>query len=206
MKFWLIALGVCLLLAVFWVVFKEEDNQILPINKNLTVLAFGDSLVQGVGASEGQDFVSVLASSLGINIINAGKSGDTTQAALARLEAEVLNKNPDVVILLLGGNDGLRRVPEEQTFENLGKIIDALRQNQAEVLLLGVRGSSLLGDSFKDNFKKLAKEKQVALVENVMDGVFGHRELMSDAIHPSDAGYLKIAGKVEPALRKLLEK
>jgi lysophospholipase L1-like esterase len=194
-------LGVLVVIGL-WLVFKT-DEATGPINTNLTVVAFGDSLVEGVGAKEEENFVSILSNRLGLNIINAGKSGDTTESGLLRLEEDVLSKNPNLVILLLGGNDTLRRIPETQTFNNLSLIIDQIHQKGAKVLLLGVRGG-LLTDSFKANFKDLAKKKKVELVENVLDGLFGNREFMSDTIHPNALGYGKIADKVEPKLRKLL--
>ena len=93
------------------------------------IVVFGDSLVAGRGASAGQDFVSVLSRRLGTTIVNAGQSGDTTGAALARLERDVLALNPRIVVVLLGGNDYLRRVPVTQTFSNLDSIVDQIREH-----------------------------------------------------------------------------
>src|SRR5262245_8391069 len=87
------------------------------------IIAFGDSLVSGRGASPGRDLGSQLTDRIGATIINAGRSGDTTESALARLDRDVLARDPRVVIVLLGGNDFLRKVPRNRTFANLGQIV-----------------------------------------------------------------------------------
>ena len=117
----------------------------------------------------------------------------------------MLSKNPRIVIVLLGGNDYLRGVSIEQTFANLGKIIGALQENGATVLLLGVRGG-VFADPFAEEFEELASVYKTGLVPDVLDGLLGRDSYMSDAVHPNDAGYQEIANRVEPILRKLLSK
>lgn len=173
------------------------------VRKDLKIIAFGDSLVAGQGATSGKDFVSLVADNLGVEIINAGVGGDTTATGKARLQADVLEQKPDVVILLLGGNDALRRIPEQQTFGNLSQIIDSIEARGAKVLLLGIRGG-LLSDSYKKNFETLAEQKNVAFVPNILEGIFGRGELMADGIHPNDAGYKKIAERVQIQLKNML--
>lgn len=166
------------------------------------IVAFGDSLVEGAGAASGNDFVSVLSRRIGEPIRNFGQGGDTTAAALSRLES-VRAQKPRIAIVLLGGNDYLRKVPRKTTFENLSKIVKALHDDGAVVLLLGVRGG-LLGDSYASDFESFAETHKMAYVPNVLEGLLGDARYMSDAIHPNDAGYAMIADKVEPVLRKLL--
>jgi lysophospholipase L1-like esterase len=190
-----------LVLAGFFVLRPERP---VEIDRTKKVVAFGDSLVFGVGSQKGGGFVSVLSERLGVEIINKGISGNTTEDGLSRID-EIFALEPDVVVLLLGGNDALRRIPEAQTFANLKNIIIQLKAKNIQVLLLGVRGG-LLGDSFKDNFKTLSKETGTPLVSDVLDGLFGDSRYMSDGIHPNDLGYGKIADRVEPELRKLLAK
>ena len=115
------------------------------------IVVFGDSLVAGRGASAGQDFVSVLSRRLGTTIVNAGQSGDTTGAALARLERDVLALNPRIVVVLLGGNDYLRRVPTTQTFSNLDSIVDQIRERGAAVVLVGV-AVGLMSDPYREEY------------------------------------------------------
>lgn len=168
------------------------------------IIAFGDSLVVGHGASPGNDFVSILSDRLGHPIINAGRNGDTTQSGLERLQVEVLSQDPRIVILLLGGNDALRRMPMDQTFNRLADMIDQIHQTGAAVVLVGVRGS-LFGDRYEEEFEALSEAKQVNYVPNILSDIFGHPSLMADSIHPNDEGNLLMADRVEPVLRELLE-
>ena len=168
-----------------------------------TIVAFGDSLVEGRGASPGHDFSAVLANRLGLPIINAGRSGDTTGGALRRLDRDVLSADPRVVIVLLGGNDFLRRVPVGETFENLGTIVERIRSQGAAVLLVGV-SVGLLGDPYAAHYEALAQKHAAILVPDVLDGIIGWPHLMADAIHPNEQGYLRIADKLEPVLQELL--
>ncbi len=202
----LIGVILIILLAVITRIMKPKpplEATNVPIRKDATVVAFGDSLVWGFGSSAGKDFVSLLSSRLGVPIINAGKNGDTTASAMQRLDADVLSKHPDIVIVLLGGNDALQQVPIDQTFANLSDIIDRIQGSGAKVLLLGVRGS-LLDDVYRTRFDQLAKDKNVAYVPDILQGLFGHSDTMYDFIHPNDKGYAEIADRVEPVLRTLL--
>ena len=167
------------------------------------IIAFGDSLVEGVGATEGNDFVSLIAQEIGHPIINLGRSSDTTALGLERI-GELEKYNPKVVIVLLGGNDYLRRVPEAQTFENLSKIISYIHGRGAVVLLLGIRGG-LFRDHFDEEFEKLRDTHHTAFVSNVLEGLLGDSKYMSDEIHPNNAGYAQIAERVLPVLKELLE-
>lgn len=182
----------------YWLFFSNSESITNYPSNRTTIVAFGDSLVKGVGSTPGNDFVSLLATEINSPIINRGQSGDTTRDGLARIDS-VLAENPKIVILLLGGNDFLQKIPPEETFQNLGTMIEKIHQNGAMVLLLGVRGG-LLSDSYQKEYKSLAQSYNTAYVPDVLDGVFGHSSLMSDPIHPNDAGYKIIAEKVTPVL------
>ncbi len=168
-----------------------------------TVVAFGDSLVEGVGATTKGGFVELLSQEIKAPMVNLGVSGNTTVDGLKRMD-EIFKHDPKVVILLLGGNDYLKKVPREETFKNLEKIIDEIHSRGAVVLLLGVRGG-VLKDNFKDLFEELVKEKKIAYVPDVLDGIVFDRSLMSDGIHPNEKGYEVIAKKVSPILLSLLK-
>ncbi len=170
--------------------------------KNTTVVAFGDSLTQGVGATKGNDYVSLLSQKIGREIINKGVSGNTTEQGLARID-DVLAENPGTILVLFGGNDYLRKVPKEQTFENLRTIITKLQSSGSMVVLLGIRGG-ILTDQFESDFEKLAKETGSIYVSNVLEGIFGNSKLMSDAIHPNDAGYIIMTDKIYREIKDYL--
>src|ERR1051325_7295040 len=132
-------------------------------------VAFGDSLTAGYGASEGNDYPTLLGRSLGIPIINLGIPGATSQDGLGRIN-EVIEANPKVVLLCFGGNDTLKSVPHAQTFQNLGQMIDQLQQAGAFVVLIGIRTASVR-DKYRSEFKQLAKAKKVLYVPNMLQGV-----------------------------------
>ena len=167
-----------------------------------TIVAFGDSLVSGNGTSSGGNFVSVLSARLGVTIINAGRSGDTTSAALNRLQSDVLARDPRVVIVLLGGNDLLRGVPQTQRLANITQIVQRIRAAGAAVLLVGLSDSFL--NPFGGGLDELAERTDSALVPGILDGILGRQELMSDGIHPNNAGHRLMADRIEPALKDLL--
>lgn len=166
------------------------------------VIAFGDSLVNGRGATAGHDFVSVLSRRTGLPILNAGRSGDTTGTALERLERDVLARNPRIVIVLLGGNDFLRRVPRDETFRNLEAIVTRVRSRGAAVVLVGI-SVGLITDEYGDQYDALARRSSAGFVPDILDGVIGRPDRMSDPIHPNDRGHAIIADRLEPVLREL---
>ena len=167
------------------------------------IVAFGDSLIAGSGASPGRDFVSLLSLALQRPIVNAGLAGDTTTAALSRLSTVLEEHRPDLVIVLLGGNDALQRVPRAATVANLRRIITDIQNQGAAVLLLGVRGGAV-GDPYRREFAKLARHTGAAYVPNVLDSVWGNHYLMADEVHPNDLGHAVIFDRVLPAVRQLL--
>ncbi|NBR87357.1 MAG: arylesterase [Verrucomicrobia bacterium] len=167
-------------------------------------VAFGDSLTQGYGANEGADYPTQLAKSLRVRIRNLGVSGHTTADGLARLD-QATQLQPRVVLLCLGGNDSLRGVPAEQTFANLGTMIDRFHATGSFVVLLGVRSVGLSDQNAK-RFEQLAKTKRVLLVPNILNGILFNPKLMSDEIHPNDQGYARIVERVEEVLLPLLPK
>jgi acyl-CoA thioesterase-1 len=189
-------------LAVFWL-FRSGGPRAAKPTTGQSIVAFGDSLVEGRGATPGHDFVSVLSRRLGVPIINAGRSGDTAGAALSRLDHAVLAQNPRVVIVLLGGNDFLRRVPREETFGHLATIVERIRRRGAAVVLVGVT-VGLLRDPYGAEYEALARRTSAGLVPDILDGIIGHADRMSDAIHPNDQGHQMIADRLEPALRDLV--
>ena len=168
------------------------------------IIAFGDSLVVGVGASPGRDLVSVLSSRLGVPIVNAGRNGDTTVSALARLDQAVLGRRPRVVLVILGGNDLIRRVPPAETIDHLDAIVTRIRNRGAAVVLATV-DIAFFTRSQEDEYESLAARTGAALVPGILDGILGRRDLMADAIHPNDRGYALMADRLEPVLRDFLQ-
>lgn len=198
---WVAAALLVAVIAVYFFFFRAAAIVNYP-SAGTDIIAFGDSLVAGTGSTQGRDLVSLLSSGIGQPIINLGHSGDTTQDGLARINQLDAYK-PKVVLLLLGGNDYLKRVPQEQTFKNLAEIIQNIQARGAVVLLLGVRGG-VLGDHFAGEYKKLSQTYGTAYVPDVLDGLLGNKQYMYDQIHPNDAGYALLSARISPVLKKLL--
>lgn len=201
-RHFILAVGLTVL-AGFWYVRSDRPRASRP-TAGKSVIAFGDSLVEGIGATPGHDFVSVLSERLGVSIINAGLRGDTTSSALSRLNQDVLARNPRVVIVLLGGNDFLRRIPKAETFENLETIVARIRQSGSSVVLVGVSVGFFAG-KYGAEYEDLARRMSTGLVPDILDDIIGHADLMYDGIHPNDRGYQMMADRLEPVLRDLVQ-
>lgn len=203
-KIVVIILTVSVIVGILLLVFRKSPTITNHPAQGKTIVAFGDSLVEGVGSTGRGDFPTLLSRAIGEPILNYGVAGNTTRDGLERID-EVNAEDPKIVLLLLGGNDFLRKIPVEETFKNLGEIIDRIQAEGAVVILLGVRGG-FLSDSFEKHFENLAETKGTFYVSNVLAGLLTKPELMEDSIHPNNAGYQKIADRILPVLEKALGK
>ncbi len=185
-----------------WLFFGSSDEITNYPSEGTTIVAFGDSLIEGVGATTGNDLVSQLERGIGQPIVNLGVSGDRTTDGLQRIDT-VIDQDPKVVLLLLGGNDAIQNVPLETTRANLDTIISQIHESGSVVVLLGVRGG-ILGDSYKSMYEDLAEVHGTLYVSDVLSGVFGRPNLMADPIHPNNEGYRKIYERVLPVLESAL--
>jgi lysophospholipase L1-like esterase len=168
------------------------------------VVAFGDSLTAGYGATAGTgSYPAQLAALMGLEIVNLGKDGETTSSAKARL-AEVKAQNPDFVLVTLGGNDLRQRMDLAETISNLESIFRELQDMGAGVVYLSVN-PPLVGDNWSMAIEGVARASGVLWVDDVMKDLWGNAELMSDAVHPNDKGYGLIAGRVHEALRQTVD-
>jgi acyl-CoA thioesterase-1 len=182
-----------------------------------TIVFFGDSLAAGYGLPdpETQSFPAQIqrkidAEHLPWRVVNAGLSGETSAGGLRRVDW-VLNQRPDVFVLELGGNDGLRGIPPDVTQANLQAIIDRVhsRYAKAAIVLAGMRMPKSMGSDFEEAFRgiypDLAKRNAVALVPFLLEGVAGRPELnQPDGIHPTAAGAAIVADGVWSAVRPIL--
>ncbi len=197
----LYGIGFLLLIIVgFWYFTVYErpitNAQQFPDLRDATIVAFGDSLVRGVGAKSSGGFVGVLEQDLGIQVDNLGVSGDTTADAYNRV-SQVIALDPDVVIISLGGNDFLQRKNKDDVIQNLERIISTIHRSGSSVILLEVPG-------YFGMHRTIAKDTGTGYVSNILSGLIGKDEYMFDSIHPNDAGYKKIALKIRPVLLKII--
>jgi acyl-CoA thioesterase-1 len=160
-----------------------------------TVLVFGDSLSAGYGIEVDQSWATLLQTRLKEQgyehrVVNASISGDTTEGGAARIAQAIESFSPALIILELGGNDGLRGIPPSRMRDNLRTIIKTSTASGAAVVLLGIRIPPNYGqryiEEFDDVFRQLAAELEVPWIEFFMEGVALNEELMqSDGIHPN---------------------
>lgn len=143
-------------------------------------------------------------------MVNASITGDTTRGGLSRLPQTLEREQPSIVIIELGGNDGLRGFSLKLTRDNLSKMINLSQQANARVLLLGVQLPANYGNHFRNKFQQifvdLANQHQIASVPFFLEGVAETREMMQpDGIHPSEQAQPRILNNVWNALQPLLE-
>jgi acyl-CoA thioesterase-1 len=175
----------------------------------------GDSLAAGFGVAPDEAFPALLQERLrregyGYRVVNAGVSGDTTAGGLRRVDW-VLRSRPAIVVVALGGNDGLRGLSAAAMRSNLEQIVERLRAAGAQVLLAGMQVppnyGEAYGKAFAAVFPAVARKTGVPLMPFLLDGVAGDARLnQPDGIHPNAKGQAVIAERVWPYLRPLLRK
>ena len=180
-----------------------------------TILIFGDSLSAGYGIDVDQSWATLLQSRLAdqgyeYRVVNASVSGETTEGGVAGIEAALDSFRPVLVILELGGNDGLRGIPPARMEENLKKIVRASRASGAAVVMLGIRIPSNYGpryrEEFENAFRDVATICKIRWIEFFMEGISEHPELMqADGIHPNAAAQPRLLDNAWPIIRAALD-
>ena len=204
MKLGHLLIGLVGLIVAFFL-FKPDSYEIKNAKpRGESIVCFGDSLTFGTGATKGMSYPDQLSRMIGKPVINLGVPGDTTADALARLET-VLDKNPRMVLMTIGGNDLMRGVPKDQAFGNLRKIVERIQQTGALVVIGGIE-VPLLGRGFGEEYQQLSRQTGSVLIENVLDGIIGHNDLMSDTIHPNSQGYTLMAEAFYQAIKPYLSR
>ena len=180
-----------------------------------TVLIFGDSLSAGFGIDVDQSWAALLQSrleSLGYEhrVVNASISGETTEGGATRIGPAVERFRPDLVILELGGNDGLRGFPPERLRGNLEKIVSTAKASGAAVVLLGIRIPLNYGprytEAFEGTFRDVAAEQDIPWIEFFMEGVAMNEALMQDdGIHPNAEAQPLLLDNAWPIIQESIE-
>ncbi|MBU2099525.1 MAG: arylesterase [Gammaproteobacteria bacterium] len=178
------------------------------------ILVWGDSLSAAYRMQEEQGWVALLQEKLNEEgkswtVVNGSVSGETTDGGLARLPAMLASTNPDIVILELGGNDGLRGLPVRNIRENLTRMIELSQQAGARVLLAGIQIPPNYGPRYTGPFyaqySELAQQYDLALIPFLLDGIADNTELMQDdGIHPTAEAQPMVLDIVWPVLLELI--
>ncbi|MFO7603674.1 MAG: arylesterase [Gammaproteobacteria bacterium] len=203
----MLATLLCLSAAFHHTVFAADKT---PPN----ILVMGDSLSGAYGIDRQEGWVTLLQQTLqqrgyAYTVINASISGDTSRTGLSRLEDALRAHRPEIVIVALGGNDGLRGLPFAEIQSSLARIIERAQQAGAQILLVGVRLPPNYGVAYNQQFanmyRELAHAYDVALVPRILNDVADHPELMqADGIHPTQAAQARILQNVWQGLQPLL--
>jgi acyl-CoA thioesterase-1 len=183
-------------------------------SKQIKVLILGDSLTEGYGIDKNDAYPSILQKKLSekkfnVNIVNSGISGSTSASAPKRVKWH-LRKKPDVLLLVLGGNDGLRGVKTESMFNNLDRTIKMAKEAGVTVMIAQMMIPMNYGADYRASFEKvyrdLEKKHSIIRVPFILDGVAAIKEMnLPDGIHPNEKGHLRIADNIYPHLEKALK-
>ena len=198
-----------------WLLFGGASAPVGALAAPPKILIFGDSLSAGYGFDIGESWPSLLARRLDAEgyryeVVNASISGETTAGGVARLPAALDKHRPAVVVLELGGNDGLRGLPLLAVEKNLETMIRTAQKRGAKVVLVGMRLPPNYGAyarQFQQLYARLARRTDAALVPFLLEGVGDRAELMqSDGIHPRAEAQARLLENVWPTLRGELKK
>ncbi len=175
----------------------EQKDQVTP-----KIIIIGDSITAGLGVAEDKVYPTLLADKfqqegMPTTVLNGGLSGDTTAGGLRRIDW-YLKQNPDLLLIELGGNDGLRGISLADIEANLGAMIEKAQAAKVDVRLIQMQVPANFGQEYTDGFfalySKVAKQYNVPLLPFLLDGVAGDRKYnQPDGIHPTEEGHALIA-------------
>lgn len=175
------------------------------------IVFLGDSLSAGMGISSDLAYPKIIEDKLNADgypteILNAGVSGDTTAGGLRRLDW-ILSQPANLIVVQLGANDGMRGVPVEDIGKNLRSIVETIKENQVDVMLMEMQLPPNYGEqyttAFKDLYPKIAEEKNISLVPFLLKNVGGRADLnQGDGIHPNKEGHALMADEIYPTMQE----
>ena len=180
---------------------KKEIRNINSGGKN--IICFGDSITFGYGAEPGEDYPSALGEFVSKPVINAGIDGDSTAEALKRIKADVLDKEPYLVIIEFEGNDFIKEISKEKTFSNMREMIDMIQSKGAMVAIADISAGIFLKE-YRQGYYEIAREKGALFISSILSGIITNPSMKSDFLHPNAKGYKIVAQRVFRAIKPVL--
>ena len=174
---------------------------VAPVGPNDVIVAFGDSLTYGTGATESESYPAALAELIGRKVVRAGVPGEVTEGGLQRLPAVIEEHRPALMIVCLGGNDMLRKVSEAEIRANLKAIIRAIKDEGIAVVLVGVPKPALITGP-AEFYAEIAKEFGIPYEDRVVTSVLYTPDMKADPVHPNAKGYRRMAEALAELLKK----
>ena len=194
-------LGFCVI--AFWGCSQREIKNVDSKGKN--IICFGDSITFGYGVNPGEDYPSILGKLLKFPVFNKGVDSETTAEGLKRIEGDVLDWDPYLVIIEFGGNDFLRKVPREETLENIKRMVDKIQAKGAMVAIVDVSSGMILKE-YRSAYYRIAITKEALFIPRVLDGIITNPRMKSDFLHPNAAGYKLITQRIQRAIAPYLKR
>ncbi|MEX2240032.1 MAG: arylesterase [Burkholderiales bacterium] len=178
-----------------------DAPRLSPLAPDAVVLAFGDSITYGTGASEAESYPAQLERLIGRQVVRAGVPGEASAQALARLPHALEEHRPNLLVLCIGGNDFLRNLGKAQAAANVQTMVAVAKQRGVDVLLIGTpeKGLTVTPPAF---YAEIAEQHRIPYEGRVIGEILRNSELKSDTLHPNARGYRLIAERVAELLRK----
>ena len=179
----------------------SDVPQLPKLSQNAVILAFGDSLTFGSGASQDESYPAQLEKRIGRKVISSGVPGEVSAEGLLRLPEVLDETKPQLMILCHGGNDLLRKLGEKETADNLRAMVRLAKERGIAVLLIGVPRPSIVPET-AEFYSVVAQEFKLPIEVNIVKTILTDRALKADPIHPNANGYTKFAEAIADLLKK----
>ncbi len=199
----LFIVGCCALVFFLSACAKREIKNLDSQGRN--IICFGDSITYGYGAQAGEDYPAALAKLVKFPVLNKGIDGDTTSEALKRLNSDVLDRQPLIVVIEFSGNDFLRKIPKEVTVDNIREMVRRCQAKGAIVAVADISAGMFLKE-YRRLLSRVAREEGAIFIPSILGGIITNPSMKSDFLHPNARGYSIIAERIHRVLVPYLEK
>ena len=195
-------LTLAFLLTLFISSCSEPKVALQKLSSDAVILAFGDSLTYGTGATDEQAYPSILTKLTAHEVINEGIPGEISKDGAKRLPGLLDEIQPEILILIHGGNDILKKIPRSETAKNLREMISSAKQRNIAVILLGVPEPKLFSLSSAEVYQTISDEFEIVTDLYTLPEILHDQDLKSDLVHPNAQGYYQMAENIYSLLER----